>query len=184
MLTPLHSILFCLPGIYLALTGLGAGGGRPSSQTVASTTNAVLYGLFTLFGWIGGAILNLVGPKLTMAFGALGYPLYVGGLWYFDRQGHAWFPYFAGASLGVTAGCLWTAAGFIQFAYAEEDQKALVSLRFPPLQERIQANFVKFITWQWVFTSFGGTIGSLIAFGVNFHQTESTGVSNAVYTVL
>ena len=114
----------------------------------------------------GGAILNLVGPKLTMAFGALGYPLYVGGLWYFDRQGHAWFPYFAGATLGVTAGCLWTAAGFVQFAYAEEDQKAL------------------FITWQWVFTSFGGTIGSLIAFGVNYHQTESTGVSNAVYTVL
>ncbi|KIX94203.1 uncharacterized protein Z520_10230 [Fonsecaea multimorphosa CBS 102226] len=159
------AILFCLPGIYLALTGLGAGGGRPSSQTVASTTNAVLYGLFCLFGWIGGAILNLVGPKFTMAFGALGYPLYVGGLWYFDRQGHSWFPYLAGAFLGVTAGCLWTAAGFVQFAYAEEDQKAL------------------FITWQWVFTSFGGTIGSLIAFGVNFHQTESTGVSNAVYTV-
>ncbi|OAL38222.1 hypothetical protein AYO20_02674 [Fonsecaea nubica] len=159
------AILFCLPGIYLALTGLGAGGGRPSSQTVASTTNAVLYGLFCLFGWIGGAILNLIGPKLTMAFGALGYPLYVGGLWYFDRQGHSWFPYLAGAFLGVTAGCLWTAAGFVQFAYAEEDQKAL------------------FITWQWVFTSFGGTVGSLIAFGVNFQQTESTGVSNAVYTV-
>jgi hypothetical protein len=34
------SILFCLPGIYLALTGLGAGGGQQSSQAVASTTNA------------------------------------------------------------------------------------------------------------------------------------------------
>lgn len=33
-------------------------------------------------------------------------------------------------------------------------------------------------------TSFGGTIGSLIAFGVNFKETESTGVSNAVYAVL
>ncbi|KIX09740.1 uncharacterized protein Z518_00821 [Rhinocladiella mackenziei CBS 650.93] len=159
------AILFCLPGIYLALTGLGAGGGRPSSQTVASTTNAVLYGLFTLFGWIGGAILNVAGPKLTIMFGAVGYPLYVGGLWYFDRVGNAWFPYFGGAILGVTAGCLWTAAGFIQFAYAQEDEKAL------------------FITWQWVLTSFGGTVGSLIAFGVNFKQTESTGVSNAVYTV-
>ena len=112
----LSSILFCLPGIYLALTGLGAGGGRPSSQTVASTTNAVLYGLFCLFGWIGGAILNLVGPKLTMAFGALGYPLYVGGLWYFDRQGHAWFPYLAGAFLGVTAGMFsWSLKGCVVF---------------------------------------------------------------------
>ena len=42
----------------------------------------------------------------------------------------------------------------------------------------------QFITWQWVLTSFGGTIGGLIAFGVNFKQTESTGVSNAVYAVL
>lgn len=46
------------------------------------------------------------------------------------------------------------------------------------------ANMFQFITWQWVFTSFGGTVGSLIAFGVNFKQKESTGVSNAVYTVL
>jgi len=133
---------------------------------VASTTNAVLYGLFTLFGWIGGAILNLLKPKITIMIGAIGYPLYVGGLWYFDRVGHAWFPYFAGAILGCTAGCLWTAAGFIQFAYAQEDEKAL------------------FITWQWIMTSFGGTVGSLVAFGVNFRQTESTGVSNAVYIVL
>ena len=32
-------------------------------------------------------------------------------------------------------------------------------------------------------TSFGGTIGSLIAFGVNINQTQSVGVSNAVYIV-
>lgn len=32
-------------------------------------------------------------------------------------------------------------------------------------------------------TSFGGTVGSLIAFGVNFHETKSSGVSNAVYVV-
>jgi hypothetical protein len=25
--------------------------------------------------------------------GAVGYPLYVGGLWYFDRHGQEWFPY-------------------------------------------------------------------------------------------
>ena len=31
--------------------------------------------------------------------------------------------------LGCTAGCLWTAAGFIQFAYAEEKEKALVSMQ-------------------------------------------------------
>lgn len=33
-------VLGCLPGIYLAVTGLGAGGGQPSSQHVASLTNS------------------------------------------------------------------------------------------------------------------------------------------------
>jgi hypothetical protein len=82
--------------------------------------------MFTLFGWIGGSILNLLKPKYTLMIGAVGYPLYVGGLWYFDRQGGDWFPYLAGAILGCTAGCLWTAGGFIQFAYANEDEKGLV----------------------------------------------------------
>ena len=33
-----------------------------------------------------------------------------------------------GAILGVCAGLLWTASGFIHFAYAEEKDKAKVSL--------------------------------------------------------
>ena len=36
----MHRVLFCLPGIYLALTGLGAGGGGPSALQVAIETNA------------------------------------------------------------------------------------------------------------------------------------------------
>ena len=58
--------------------------------------------------------------------GSLGYPLYVGGLWYYDRTGHEWFPLFSGAMLGLTAGFLWTAAAYIQFSYAEEKDKGLV----------------------------------------------------------
>ncbi|KAK5320261.1 hypothetical protein LTR93_007318 [Exophiala xenobiotica] len=67
--------------------------------------------------------------------------------------------------LGISAGFLWTGAGFIQFAYADEDSKAM------------------YITVQWVLTSLGGTVGAFISFGANFHQTEATGVSNAVYAV-
>lgn len=67
--------------------------------------------------------------------------------------------------LGVSAGFLWTACGFIQLAYAEETQKAM------------------FITIQWAMTAFGGTVGSLIAFGINVHATDASGVSTAVYAV-
>ncbi|RDW90964.1 putative membrane transporter protein [Coleophoma crateriformis] len=158
-------ILFCLPGIYLALTGLGAGGGQPSSQHVASLTNSILYGLYTLFGWCAGTFLNYFKPKITICIGALGYPFYVGSLWYYDRIGHQGFPLFAGAFLGFTAALLWTSSGFIQFAYAEERDKA------------------KYITIQWVLTSLGSTFGALIAFCVNVNKTEVSGVSAPVYIV-
>lgn len=61
-----HSILFCTPGIYLALTGLGAGGGKPSSQQVAALTNSILYGVYTVAGWCAGPVLNYLKPKYTM----------------------------------------------------------------------------------------------------------------------
>ncbi|GME47572.1 putative membrane transporter protein [Neofusicoccum parvum] len=158
-------ILFCLPGIYLALTALGAGGGKPSSQRVASLTNSILYGPYTLFGWMAGSILNFLKPKKTILIGSIGYPLYAGSLWYYDRTGHQWFPLLAGFILGFCAACLWTSSGFIQFAYAEESEKAM------------------FITWQWVLTSAGSTVGALIAFGVNKDKTEVEGVSTAVWVI-
>ena len=71
-------MLFCLPGIYLALTGLGAGGGRPSSQAVAANVNAILYGVFFLVGWFGGSIMNIVDPNVTISISAIGYALYTG----------------------------------------------------------------------------------------------------------
>lgn len=119
-------MLLCLPGIYTAITGLGAGGGRESSADVANKTNAILYGLLAFVGLFGGTILNMLRPKLSLMIGSIGYPLYVGGLWYYDRTGISWFPLFSGAALGITGGFLWTAAAYIQFAYAEEKDKALV----------------------------------------------------------
>lgn len=71
-------MLFCLPGIYVALTGLGAGGGKPESQTVAASVNAILYGVFFLTGWFSGTVMNLIGPNYTMFLGSIGYSLYTG----------------------------------------------------------------------------------------------------------
>lgn len=67
--------------------------------------------------------------------------------------------------LGISAGLLWTACGFIQLAYAEEHEKAT------------------YITIQWAMIAAGGTVGSAIAFGINIHQTDAIGVSTPVYAV-
>ena len=156
--------MFCLPGIYLALTGLGAGGGRTSSHETAALTNSsvettlitkdeidqicrLLYGIHTIAGWCAGPVLNCLRPKWTVyvllpprpyfhvhhlliryrrILGGIGYPLYVGSLWYYDRVGGQAFPLTAGSILGICAALLWTSSGFIQFAYPEEKDKAMV----------------------------------------------------------
>ncbi|EXJ79410.1 hypothetical protein A1O3_08912 [Capronia epimyces CBS 606.96] len=158
-------ILFCLPGIYVALTGLGAGGGRPSSASVANETNAILYGLFALCAWLAGTVINLLGPRISIVIGSIGYPLYIGGLWYFDRTGHSWFPLWGGAMLGILCGILLTAAAFIQFAYPEEKDKGL------------------FISMQFMMKASGAFVGALIAFCANVHEKKAVGVSTAVYSV-
>jgi hypothetical protein len=106
--------------------------------------------MFTLFACLGGTIVNLLRPRLSMMVGSLGYPLYIGGLWYYDRTGQTWFPLFGGAMLGVLCGILWTCAGMIAFSYAEEKEKGLASSFFSnyvllskrPLSDGLSSLFV------------------------------------------
>ncbi|KPI45554.1 uncharacterized protein AB675_812 [Cyphellophora attinorum] len=169
--------LFLTAGIYHAITGLGAGGGKPSSIYVATTTNSILYVLFTVVGFFGGSVLNKIGPKITYTvglssdqrhipghlIGCFGYPFYATGLWYFDAKGHQWYPLLGGAILGITAGLLWTAANFIQFAYPEEKDKG------------------RFIGMQLFMLATGSTIGAIIPFAINFHSSSASGVPTSVY---
>ncbi|EXJ89091.1 hypothetical protein A1O3_02155 [Capronia epimyces CBS 606.96] len=158
----ISACLFCNPGLYLAVTLLGAGGGRPSSVSMADTSNGVLYGVF-FFSAIGaGPILNLFGPRASVAFAVTGYPVYIGAMWYFDAFGHLWYPIFAGAYLGLCAGCLWTTAAWMANTLAEEKEKG---------------------TWraiQWTANVSGAAVGACIALGINWNAT-SAGVPRSVY---
>lgn len=97
--------------------------------------------------------------------GTLGYPLYVGGLWYYDRTGHSWFPLLSGAVLGATSGILWTCVFSIAYAYASEGQKG------------------RFLAIQWALRSLGASVGAAIAFACNVRQRTPVGVSTPVYVV-
>lgn len=121
------AMLFCLPGMYSAITGLGAGGGRPSSLEVANNVNAIIY-IFLAFGSIVvGFILHKLTPRICLVIGALGYPLYIGGLWYYDRSGNSWLVYLSGVLSGISGAFLWTTGAYIEFCYPEEKNKAMVS---------------------------------------------------------
>lgn len=90
----------------------------------------------------------------------------LGGLWYFDRSGNAWFAYLGGAVEGVSAAFLWASAGFVAYSYAEEKDKAL------------------YITIQWCLTEGGSTIAALVALGININAADSSvGAPTPVYIV-
>jgi Major Facilitator Superfamily len=131
---------------------------------MANTSNGVLYGFFAFSALMAGSVLNTLGPRLTMLFGITGYPVYIGAMWYYDSYGHMWYPIFAGAYLGLTAGCLWTTATYTANAYAEEKEKGL------------------FRAIQWVGNVCGSAVGASVALGVSWNSA-SLSVPHSVYII-
>ncbi|KAF7081058.1 hypothetical protein CFC21_085036 [Triticum aestivum] len=141
-------VCFCCPGMFNALSGIGGGG--QVDHTVADNANTALYACFAVFGILGGAAHNLLGPRTTLLLGALACPLYDASFLYYNldynhRRSMA-FPVAAGAILGAGAGLLWAAQGAIITAY-------------PPPNRR-----GTYISIFWCLYNFGGVFGGLFPF--------------------
>ncbi|KAF8647620.1 hypothetical protein HU200_065255 [Digitaria exilis] len=156
-------ICFCCPGMFNALSGLG-GGGQVSNAT-ADNANTALYACFAVFGVLGGAAHNLLGPRLTLLVGALTYPLYAGSFLYYNHHPRQAFPVTAGALLGAGAGFLWAAQGAIMTSY-------------PPPNRR-----GTYISLFWCLFNLGGVLGGLLPFAFNYHKdpTKPASVSDGTY---
>nr|XP_031862204.1 uncharacterized protein CI109_002167 [Kwoniella shandongensis]KAA5529276.1 hypothetical protein CI109_002167 [Kwoniella shandongensis] len=157
------SVLALTPGIYLALTAMGAGAGKPTSVIFNAKVNVILYSIFTFTSILAGPAVNIFGPKLCLAFGTTGYAVYVAGLWVLSSTGNLGFPLFSGAYLGVTAGFLWTSSGYTSQAYAPEKHKS------------------RYIAQQWTIICLGSAMGSAIALGSNYGKSKAVGVQPGVY---
>lgn len=152
---------FATVGMFSAVSNLGAGGTQDTA--LVDTSNGVLYGMFALTGLVSGGINNLLGPRLTLAIGSLGYSLYIGSLWCFQTQGTRWFVIFAGGVLGFTAALLWSAQGSIMLSYPLEKDKGKAFGVF------------------WAIFQFGSFIGSVIALGININSGGLSAVATATY---
>ncbi|KAI0088921.1 MFS general substrate transporter [Irpex rosettiformis] len=152
---------FATVGMFSAVSNLGAGGLQ--DVALADTSNGVLYGLFAVTGLVAGGFNNLLGPKITLFIGTLGYALYVGALWCFQTQGTRWFLIFAGAILGITAALLWSAQGAIMMSYPLEKDKGKAFGIF------------------WAIFQFGSFIGAVIALAINIHKGGLTAVATSTY---
>ncbi|KAH6607063.1 hypothetical protein Trco_003376 [Trichoderma cornu-damae] len=157
-------VLFCNPGTYLAITGLGAGGKQPQLIGIVNKANVILYCLFGGSGILGGSIINKIGPRWALMVGATGYPIYAGSLWWIDRGQGSWFVLFGGAWLGLSAGLLWSTQGsYVTTCYPTEAEKG------------------KYIATSWVLNAMGSVVGAAIVLGVTVDNTSVSGVPSSVY---
>ena len=131
---------------------------------MANISNGVLYGVFAFSSVAAGTVLNLIGPRWTLLFGITGYPVFQGAMWYFTDYGRLWYPIFAGAYLGLTAGCLWTTAVYMATAYPEERDKG------------------RWRSIQWSSNVTGSAVGAAVALGISWNSTTE-GVPHSVYIV-
>ncbi|KAK3143221.1 hypothetical protein QOZ80_4BG0360160 [Eleusine coracana subsp. coracana] len=146
-------ICFCCPGMFNALSGLGGGG--QLDHTTGDNANTALYACFAVFGVLGGGAHNILGPRVTLLLGALGYPLYAGSFLYYNHHsGSQIFPVTAGAILGAGAGFLWAAQGAIMTSY-------------PPPNRR-----GTYISLFWCLFNLGGVLGGLLPFSLNYNRGD------------
>jgi MFS family permease len=154
-------VCFCCPGMYNALGGMG-GSGQVDPTVAANATVALLsVGAVTAIFVVGPAY-DLLGPRLSLLLGGWTYALYSGSLLNFNHHQNAAFVIAAGALLGIGAAFLWIPQGVIMTSYVPEHQKGRAIAVF------------------WIIFNFGGGIGSLASFGLNFHSKVGT-VTDSTY---
>ncbi|KAL2261035.1 hypothetical protein VTK26DRAFT_4782 [Humicola hyalothermophila] len=154
-------VCFLCPGMFNALSGLGGGG--QVDPTAQNDANTALNSTFAVVAFFSGTLANMLGVKVTLAFGGLGYCIYAASFLSYNHNQNHGFVVFAGAFLGVCAGLLWTAQGTIMMSYPPEDQKG------------------RYISYFWVIFNLGAVIGSLVPLGQNAHATGSTAVTDGTY---
>ena len=136
-------VCFLCPGMFNALTGMGGGGNV--DPHAADNANTALYSTFAVIGFFAGTFTNVLGVKLTLSFGGLGYCVYIASFLCYKYTQNFGFCVFAGALLGLCAGLLWCAQGTIMMSYPPEDSKG------------------RYIGWFWMIFNLGAVIGSLVS---------------------
>lgn len=154
-------VCFCCPGMFNALSGLGAGG--QIDPTAANNANTALYTTFSVFGVLGGGIYNILGPRLTLAAGCSTYVLYAGSFLHYNHYPEQTFVVIAGAVLGVGAGLLWAGQGAIMTSYPTTTRKGT------------------YIALFWTIFNMGGVMGGLIPFSLNYHRIDAEAVNDQTY---
>jgi hypothetical protein len=143
------------------MNGLGVGGSQ--SPNLVNAANALLYAFMTVTCFLGPWITNLIGFRLTLAIGSIGYPLYAAGLYLNNRTGATWLVYLGSATCGLSAGFFWSVEGAIATGYPEQHKRG------------------RYIATWFTFRNFGNVIGGAISLGINHNVNQRGQVGYQTY---
>ncbi|KAI4655958.1 hypothetical protein J4E93_000674 [Alternaria ventricosa] len=155
-LTLVSFVCFLCPGMFNAVNGIGAAG-LDDDAHASNAANTTLYATFAIVGFFAGTITNVLGIRVALSFGGLGYCVYVSALLCFNKTQNLGYVVFSGFLLGCCAGILWSAQGAIMMSYPPEKQKG------------------RYISLFWIIFNMGAVIGSLVQLGLNFDTQNADG---------
>ena len=131
--------------MFNAVNGIGGAGQFDAHASNAS--NSALYATFAVVGFFAGTVTNVLGIRVALSFGGLGYCVYVSSFLCFQRVQNLGYVVFSGLLLGCCAGVLWAAQGAIMMSYPAEREKG------------------RYISGFWIVFNMGAVIGSLVSWG-------------------
>ncbi|KAI1370829.1 MFS general substrate transporter [Hypoxylon crocopeplum] len=112
---------FIAPGLWNAMSNLGAGGAQ--EPYLVNAANALVFGIMGFLCLFGAPLANRIGLSWTLFLGAIGYPVYSGGLYTNNRYGNEWFVLVGAVACGLSAGLFWASEGAIALGYPEPGKR-------------------------------------------------------------
>ncbi|GAA5842764.1 hypothetical protein JCM11251_001485 [Rhodosporidiobolus azoricus] len=154
---------FCAPGLWGALSGIGAGG--LAEPWTVNAANSLTFGLMVLSAFATSSIVRFIGVRWTLFFGGAGYAVYTAALYVNSTQGTQWFLLLGAALCGISAGTFWAIEAAVAMSYPEP------------------YNVGKFLGWWLSFRVGGQILGGAINLGINARNSEAGGINPKVYIV-
>lgn len=148
--------------IYLAVVGLGAGGGQANSALLSSIQNSLGNGVFGVGSFFIPILLRYCSVRWFLILGPTGYAVYIACLMYFQARDEMILPIVLSVYFGAGGAMIWVSTTYISMAYATRKEKG------------------HFVNNQWLGLAFGSVVGAAVAFGANIHKDTEGGVSQAV----
>lgn len=114
---------FTQPGVWTALSNLGAGGLK--TVTTAYTATSVTYGLMVILAPFTAFAMNRWGVKPVSFIGSLGYIFYSAGLYLNSKTGAQWLILLGAVTCGISSGPLWQTEALVAINYPEPHRRGL-----------------------------------------------------------